>query len=193
MISYWYVCDVNPVPWQMGPVSARPGKGGKGMYASVGRDEELYTYKEAIKEELRKQSPKKLEGHLGITCYFWRNRTVSIAQGSGRTIKKSEADGTNMLKATEDACQGILFDNDKTNKVGRFFVIDQGPEVQGRVIIRVEVLPKNWRDSVLGNLPDALYAEILATPEERFALELARPKNEVATEDDEYATGQDIF
>lgn len=192
MSGYWYLCRVNPVPWQLGPMSAHRGKGGKGMYVQVGRDEELYTFKEAIKEELLKQSPVKLEGNLSITCYFWRNQTESTSQ-RGRAIKKSEADGTNMLKAAEDACQGILFDNDKVNKVGRFFVIDQGPAVEGAVVIHIEVLSDNWREDILSNLPDQIYEELLATPEERVLIELARPKTTVATEDDEYAAGQDIF
>jgi len=134
-----------------------------------------------------------LDGLLGITCYFWRNQTESTSATSGRKLKKSVADGTNMLKSTEDACQGILFDNDKSNKVGRFFVIDQGPEVVGRVIICVEKLPSSWRDDVLSNLPDQMYLELFGTPEEKLAVGLHLPNITLAKENDEYADAPEVF
>jgi Holliday junction resolvase RusA-like endonuclease len=191
-IQYWYSCDVNPVPWQMGPAGAKRGANGKTV-AWVGRDEELHTYKEAIKESLRQQGPVKLEGELSITCFFWRNRTESTSAASGRKIKKSVADGTNMLKSTEDACQGILFDNDKANKVGRFFVIEQGPEVAGLVVICIEPLPSGWERDAIQNLPDQLYLELFGTPEEKLAYGILAPKTELAKEDDEYSAAEEIF
>lgn len=191
--QYWYVCHVNPVPWQIGPISAHPGKGGKGYYARVGRDEELHTYKEAIKESLLKQSPVKLEGLLSITCFFWRHRVASTSLKTDKALIKSVADTTNMIKSTEDACQGILYDNDKVNKMVRGFTIDQGPDVEGQVVICLEPLEAGWQDTVLQLIPDEVYAKTALSAAEQLALGLHMPKEKIGTEDDEYAAGQDLF
>lgn len=173
-IQHWYLCDVNPVPWQIGPVGAARGKSGR-IAGYVGRDQELHTYQQALKEELAKQKPILVEGPVSLTCFFWRSRVAGLDAATGKRQKKSQADCTNMLKATEDACQGVLFGNDRGNVAVRGFIIDQGEEVEGRVVICIEPINDDHKHDVLAMLPDPLYAKIMATPEEQLELAISSP------------------
>lgn len=186
MIQYWYNCEVNPVPWQVGPVGATRGKTGR-VAGYIGRDQELYTYEQAIKEELAKQSPVMLDGDVIITCFFWRSRVAGLDAATGKRQKKSQADCTNMLKSTEDACQGILFKNDKGNVSSRGYIVEQGPEVAGRVIICVERAGPDHKAEVLNMLPDQLYAQVVATPDEQLMLAINVPNTSLKADygDDE--------
>jgi Holliday junction resolvase RusA-like endonuclease len=127
----WFVLDVNPEPWAIGPVGYRRS-GGK-MSAYVGQNQQLNAYKEAIKESIGKQDM--LTGKVSITFFFWRNRAEYTTPQS-RSHRKHEADATNMQKATEDALQGILYGNDKDNMHVESYVVEQGPDVEGKVVIR---------------------------------------------------------
>lgn len=169
MTQHWYLLDVNPVPWQIGPVGAARGKTGR-VAGYVGRDQELYTYQQAVKEELAKQSPVMLDGAVIITCFFWRSRVAGLDATTGKRQKKSQADCTNMLKSTEDACQGVLFKNDKGNVSSRGYIVEQGPEVEGRVVICVETAESDYKAEVLNMLPDHLYARVVASPDEQLML-----------------------
>jgi hypothetical protein len=80
-----------------------------------------------------------------------------------------------MLKATEDACQGILFKNDRGNVAVRGFIVDQGPEVEGRVVIKVETAESDHQSEVLNMLPDHLYARVVASPDEQLMLAVNMP------------------
>jgi Holliday junction resolvase RusA-like endonuclease len=174
MTEHWYLCEVNPVPWQIGPVGAKRGQSGR-IAGYVGRDQELHTYQQALKEELAKQSPVMLDGDVLITCFFWRSRVAGLDASTGKRQKKSQADCTNMLKSTEDACQGILFKNDKGNVAVRGFIVDQGSEVEGRVIIKVEAAGPDHKSEILNLLPDHLYVRVVASPDEQLMLAVNMP------------------
>ena len=133
MREYWFVLDLNPEPWAIGPVgySRRGGK----MSAYVGRNQQLDAYKQAIKEALDFEGPM-LEGKVTLNLWFWRHR-AEYETPQARTHRKHEADATNLQKSTEDALQGVLFANDKDVRVVRSVVVDQGPEVVGRIVIHV--------------------------------------------------------
>jgi Holliday junction resolvase RusA-like endonuclease len=129
----WIALDVNPEPWAIGPVgySRRGGK----MSAYVGRNQQLDAYKEAIREALGEQP--KLDGKVTLVFYFWRNRAEYLT-AQARTHRKHEADVTNLQKATEDACQGVLFDNDRDVACVYSEMREQGPDVIPAVVIGID-------------------------------------------------------
>lgn len=128
----WFVLDVNPTPWAVGPLSVGR-KGGK-VFPQMGRNQELFTYKEAVAEQIKQQSPVTLEGEVSLLMWFWRSRP-SYKNHQSRTARKHEADATNMQKATEDAVQGILFKNDKDNRLVQSIIMGQGESVIPKVVI----------------------------------------------------------
>lgn len=130
----WYHIPVNPEPWAIGPVGTgrRNGK----MWAYVGQNQQLHAYQEAVRESLFDPTtisidsgPHKYYGSIHLVFYFWRQVT--------REDRAHEADVTNMQKATEDALQGILYDNDRSTRQITSVLVDQGPLVDGKVIVGI--------------------------------------------------------
>lgn len=129
----WFVLNINPEPWAIGPVGyAR--RGGK-MSAYVGRNAQLDAYKEAVREEIG-DGHDMIEGKVELAMFFWRNR-AEYTTPQARQHRKHEADLTNMVKATEDALQGLLFKNDRDTNCIRAGVVEQGPDVVPRVVIGI--------------------------------------------------------
>lgn len=126
----WFVLNVNPEPWAIGPVGYRRS-GGK-MSAYVGRNQQLDAYKEAVREALGLQE--KIEGKVALQFFFWRNR-AEYTTPQARAHRKHEADLTNLQKATEDALQGVLFDNDRDVTCCESYLVEQGPDITGRIVI----------------------------------------------------------
>jgi hypothetical protein len=146
----WFVLAVNPEPWAIGPVgySRRGGK----MSAYVGRNQQLDAYKQAIREELG-NGHHPILGKFHLRCYFWRNQ-ANYETIQARVHRKHEADVTNLTKATEDACQGILFDNDKDTNHIEGIMVEQGPNVIGKVVIAIR--RNQGTPSVVAELPDSV-------------------------------------
>jgi Holliday junction resolvase RusA-like endonuclease len=132
----WYGIHLNPEPWAVGPagVSRRGGK----LHAYVGRNEGLAAYQNAVKEELVSQKPMLHTGNVRLRLLFWRQLTGYEDTETGRRSTKNRPDVTNMLKAIEDACQGILFANDRQVIESHSVLMAVGPKVTGRVLIGVE-------------------------------------------------------
>lgn len=134
-----YLLNINPEPWAIGPVgyARRNGK----MSAYVGRNQQLDAFKEAVKEQVEEMMKlgmeKKMTGKLSVTFFFWREQ-AAYKTPQARMHRKHEADATNMQKATEDALQGLLYDNDKDNSHVQSYIVDQGPDVTGRIVIVIE-------------------------------------------------------
>lgn len=129
----WYVLDVNPEPWQVGPVGVRRINGKLSAY--VGRSQQLDAYKEAIREALGVQPM--LTGKIQLRFFFYRNRAEYVTP-TERAHRKHEADLTNLQKATEDALQSVLFVNDRDVNDIHSVMVEQGPDVRGRVVIGIE-------------------------------------------------------
>lgn len=138
----WFLLDLNPEPWAVGPlgVSRREGQ----LRPFMGRNQQLDAYKNAVKDELLRQTEPihasigrdfPLEPGYDLHFYFWRNR--ADYEGSSKQVRKNQADGTNMMKATEDALQGVLITNDREVRSGRWTIVAQGPDVRGAVAVRV--------------------------------------------------------
>lgn len=104
----------------------------------MGKNAQLAAYQEAIREELG-DGFEPLEGKQVVRFYFWRNQ-ASYVTSSGRSHTKHEADVTNMQKALEDALQGVLFVNDRDTWDIRSVIVDQGPDVIGKVLFSIKPL-----------------------------------------------------
>lgn len=138
MTEQWFVLDVNPEPWEIGPLNV-VRKGGS-FRPFVGRSQTLDDYKKSVREAVKDQPHKFMEGKLSLTCWFWRQRP-EYETAQARRHRSHEADDTNMFKATEDALQGLLYDNDKNNREIHGYIVDQGPHVNPGIIIRLKPAP----------------------------------------------------
>lgn len=140
MNEQWFVLDVNPEPWEIGPLNV-VRRGGH-FRPFVGRSQQLHDYKLAVVEAIRKsgQDYFMMEGNVSLTCWFWRHM-ADHASWQARRWRAHEADDTNLLKATEDALQGLLYDNDKNNVHVQGFVVAQGPDVEPGLIVCVKPAP----------------------------------------------------
>jgi Holliday junction resolvase RusA-like endonuclease len=130
----WFVLDVNPEPWRIGPVSV--GRRGGKVFGTVGRDQQLHYYKEAVRSELDAGDFEPIVGKVELMFFFWRRRD-EYKTPQARTHRKHEADVTNLQKATEDALQGILFKNDKDTNDIRGVMVEQGADVTPRIAIAI--------------------------------------------------------
>ena len=130
---HWFVLEVNPEPWAIGPLST--GRANGKVFPKVGRNMQLHSYKEAIKEELGKPDVF-FQSKVELQFFFWRRRD-SYSTPQAKAHRKHEADLTNLQKATEDALQGVLFKNDKDVNLIRSVMVEQGADVNGRVVIGI--------------------------------------------------------
>jgi len=189
---YWYICDVNPVPWRVGPVGATRNKSTGRMKGYVGRDAELHAYQEAIRESLRSQGTTLLDGPISVTMWFWRAIEEYKTEKAAKA-RSNEADGTNLYKGTEDACQGLLFNNDRNNISGHWYIVEQGPESCGRVVICVEQYGNLTREDPLSYIPDEIHAAIFGRDGDQLRLAVDAPKTTLEKENDRYATTEVDF
>lgn len=133
----WYGVKINPEPWAIGSLSVGR-KNGK-VFPSIGPNAQLVSFQEAIREEFEGVTPDRFSDNkrMKVTFYFWRDLSA-YKTPSGRTHRKHVADATNMQKALEDALQGILYHNDRTNLDIRSVVVKQGYGVKGKILIHLE-------------------------------------------------------
>jgi len=135
-VDNWYVIDMNPEPWAVGPMGV-VRKAGK-LVPYMGRNTQLSTYQEGIKEALGVQDM--VEGKIHLQFFFSRLRS-SYTTPQARSHRKHEADTTNMQKALEDALQGVLYKNDKDVCDIRSVQIDQGEDTTPYIVIRLTSCP----------------------------------------------------
>lgn len=163
MREHWLVLKLNPEPWKIGPVSVIR-KAGK-VIPVVGRDAQLDAFKNAVAEQVRNElgigdeESFYFEGPTKLTIYLWRQRAAYETPQS-RTHRKHEADATNMLKATEDALQGIFYKNDKDNHEVRAVIFAQGENVTPAIIIHIE----EFDPSVWTEIPNMCFAKLRGEP-----------------------------
>lgn len=154
----WLVLDINPEPWAVGPLSTVRTKGGS-LRSVMGRNQELYTYQQAIKSMVT--NAQKLAGNVAITVYLWRKLEEGFIGGGRRTVRDARPDATNMLKAAEDALQGLLYDNDENNVDVRAVIVERSPNTRPLVVIKVEPYVGFNPDE----LPDYIWKQIDDMPE----------------------------
>lgn len=134
----WFVLDINPEPWAMGPVVV--GRKNGRYTGNVGQNQQLAAYKEAVRDEIGHLQPL-MVGKVKLQFLFWRNR-ADYQTARERSHRKHEADATNLQKALEDALQSILFVNDRDVNDIQSVLVEQGPDVHGRIAIGIEESPE---------------------------------------------------
>jgi hypothetical protein len=119
----WYYLPINPDPWAIGPLQI--GKRNGKFFPNIGPNRQLVAFKEAVAEELTRQGATMLPpGEYEIRLFFYRR-----LDGNSRN-RKHVADATNMQKATEDAFQSVLIDNDRGVVDIRSRVVEQSVETE---------------------------------------------------------------
>lgn len=126
---------VNPEPWKAPDVFR-----GRGV-----KNADLRAYQNAVSDlvgiELASagmRTPVFSKGLPLAVCFaFWRQQATSRS-ASGRTVRARAADATNMQKATEDALQKLLFDNDRHNITVASHIVEQGDDVEPAVLVFAE-------------------------------------------------------
>ena len=143
MTDRWFTLDINPDPWAIGPLSM--GKRNGKFFPKVGQNAQLASFKAAVAEVLDGVTPMPT-GEYDLEFYFWRR-----LDGTGRNTKHV-SDATNLQKATEDALQGVLIDNDRNVRRIRSEVVDQGPDVRPLIVIRARLYDGLNPDSIPGHI-----------------------------------------
>jgi Holliday junction resolvase RusA-like endonuclease len=152
----YFAIDINPEPWAIGPLSVIR-QGGK-MVPIVGRNTQLWHFKQAVKEAMGTQEM--IEGPIDLKFWFWRRRDA-YKTPQARTHRKHEADVTNLQKATEDALQGVLYKNDKDVKHIESIMVEQGEDVEPMIGIGIKPYSQRlpWIPDTLQEMIDDLEAE----------------------------------
>jgi Holliday junction resolvase RusA-like endonuclease len=150
--EYWHFIPLNAEPWSVGPLSLgrRNGK----MYPMIGQNTQLHMYQEAIKEALEdvKALP---EGKYALTFYVWRS-VDSYQSTRGRKVHRNVVDATNIQKATEDALQGILFNNDRDVRDIRTVIVEQEANTTPGIVLHA----RPWEALDPSEIPDHVWSQI---------------------------------
>lgn len=157
MHDQWFVLPVNPDPWAIGPLGV--GKKGGKYYPYVGRNAQLAAYKDAI-SSLLENVAKLPQGTYSLTFFFWRKLDSSDSDSR----RKHTADATNLQKATEDALQGVLIDNDRDVHHVESYIVSQSADTPPMVVLRASLYtgfnpdlipPEVWPEIENGMKPPA--------------------------------------
>jgi Holliday junction resolvase RusA-like endonuclease len=150
--DYWFHLLLNPEPWRVGPVGV--GRRSSGLYAYVGRDQQLDAFEKAVAESVAEQWGDRppLEGNLRIEVFLWRQR-AEYTTPNQRKHRKHEADATNMLKAIEDSLQGVVFENDRDNHDVRCVIMEQSAETNPQIILHITRIEHGWTNKLLSEMP----------------------------------------
>lgn len=136
-----HILWLNPEPWAIGTVT--PRKGG----ARIAPNANLAAYQSAVKEELDGVDYLP-EEYRHIKFYFWRQQARYVSMDD-KVRSRNQADATNMQKALEDALQGVLFDNDREVRKITSEIVEQGYDVEPKILIVAEPYsPTDWLSEV---------------------------------------------
>jgi Holliday junction resolvase RusA-like endonuclease len=106
--------EINPTPWQAPELGMARGNSGK-MHPVAYTAAKVRAYQDAIKECFDQAYPAHVPFTKGtplyVFFYYWRQREQYTTE-SGRRQTTQRADITNINKATEDALQRRLYEND---------------------------------------------------------------------------------
>ena len=154
----WFIIPVNPEPWAVGNIGV--GRRGDKLTAYMGQNNQLASYKEAIREELETLWPHPpIEGKVALRLFFWRRQDVYERAKGGKHMKH-EVDATNLQKSTEDALQGMVLGNDRDVQFVSSFLVEQGPEVEGRILVGVGPFDKSMT-AVMSDVPMEIFGKAL--------------------------------
>jgi hypothetical protein len=131
MTTLLVIEGINPMPWRA-PSAATRRFGGK-VVPYTFPNPEVVLYQEAVREYVMAEYPS-LEmiepGQHGLYVSFWFWRSLNY--GGQR---RNAADTTNMVKALEDALQGLVYGNDKHNRTVTGNVVAQARDIEPLIMI----------------------------------------------------------
>lgn len=138
---------INPEPWTI-------KTGGGRVYSP----EAVRSYKAAIRETVedalkeRKSSLPYFSADtpLAVHFYFWRQLDTAFTGAKSKRARAHHADVTNLVKSTEDALQGVLYENDRDNRIVRGQLMDMGPDVACGVLVMAWELHPNTHQEIDG-------------------------------------------
>lgn len=130
----WFHLPLNPEPWAIGSLGL--GKRNGKMFPTMSPNPQLAAFKAAVAEEMAGVA-KLPEGEYVLEFFFWRVLD-DYETASGRRHRKHQADATNLQKATEDALQDVLIDNDRNVQYVTSTIVEQGPNVKPCIVIRAD-------------------------------------------------------
>lgn len=159
-VTYLLLDGANPEPWTA-PEGAVGRRGGK-SFVMMHKSAQLDAYQKMIAETVAGILPDNYEptaADIVLDVWFWR-RLEQYQSATNRTITKKVADRSNMLKAFEDALQGVrlkkdgpaigaLFLNDRQVVAGETYVVAQRVDVEPMIFLRMY----DWKGERLGQLP----------------------------------------
>lgn len=156
-----FIKGINPEPWTSPKLGTK--RAGSKVLPMAYKDEGLRSYQEAIAETVLDlltandiYTPLYVEETLRVQFHFWR-QTESY-QGMNRRNTRSRPDVTNMVKAIEDALQGIVYKNDQNNICVAGNLMAIGPNVDPAIVIEIDEAvanPKATADIIQEMLEDA--------------------------------------
>ncbi len=156
-----HITGINPEPWTVGTLSLGYNKGK--AFPKMSKDGRLRDYQTGIAESIKTAYPElKMFDPLvplELHCKFWRGLDRYTTE-TGRSHTRHVADATNMTKSLEDALQGILFKNDNQVKWSSGQIIDEGLDVEPRIMIICHPLAVASADAwqTIANYDDARFA-----------------------------------
>lgn len=148
-----YCLPINPEPWAVGNAFVARNRGK--AHAAIAPNKTLKSYQEAVRSELLARGAEVLDGPYALRLWFWRENVTYLDAG-GRKRTRNSPDLTNLVKATEDALQGVLIGNDRDVVTTSAYMVARGKGVEPQVVIEVEQVSEDgWQDTLT---PAALYA-----------------------------------
>jgi Holliday junction resolvase RusA-like endonuclease len=129
----YFALSLNAEPWAVGTLGIKHK--GKHPYPYMSPNQKLQAYQEAVREALA--GAELTEGQVEITLYIWRRLDKARVYG-GRDRKAQTSDATNIQKATEDAIQGILIENDRNVRRITTEIVEQNDTCEPGIVIYVQ-------------------------------------------------------
>lgn len=157
----YFVLALNPEPWAVGSLGVN--RRGAKSFPYIGPNQKLQAYQEAVREALAGKAVL-TEGEVEVRLMVWR-RIENLKVYSGRDRKAKTSDATNIQKATEDAIQNLLIENDRQVRRISIEVVEQSETTNPCIVINVRpyqegevALPSSvWDeiDIVMSRAPDS--------------------------------------
>jgi Holliday junction resolvase RusA-like endonuclease len=145
----WFAVALNAEPWAVGSLGV--SHRGKQAYPYMSPNQQLQAYQNALRDEL--DGAGILTGMVEVKLYIWRRLDVAKVMG-GRNRKAKTSDATNIQKATEDAIQGVLIENDRNVQRISTEIVEQNDDCEPCILICV----KPYQPLDPATIPDVIWS-----------------------------------
>lgn len=156
ILTHLFVHGINPEPWRS-PSLGITRRNGRAQPAAY-KDENLRSYQEALHEVVFNAIAERAEidtlpvypkgEQLAVSFAFWRQLDTYSPGTGGRKNVRQRPDVTNLIKAAEDALQGVLYHDDKANRLVNGELVAVGPDVEPGIIIVIRPWVKPTFDTL---------------------------------------------